>query len=278
MKSAPSGKIINLQPWQINMVKVGIIGGTGMYDADFLSAAKEVSVETPYGSPSQPITAGKIGAVDVIVIPRHGRGHKFNPTNVNYRANIHALKQLGVTHIIAPCAVGSLKEEVKPGDLVFSNQFIDRTTKRAQTFYDGEKVCHISMAEPFCPHLRRMLIAAAKRLNLAHHETGTNVIIEGPRFSTLAESNLFRSWGCSTINMTMVPECVLAREAEICYAPVAQVTDYDCWKGEAVTADMVINTLKGNVEKTKKLLLAVIPFIGEKQDCSCHAALQGALL
>src|SRR3989338_2330597 len=252
------------------MAKVGVIGGTGMDDADFLSELKEISVETPYGKSSQPVTAGKIGDVEVVVIPRHGKGHVLNPTNVNYRANIWAMKQLGVARIIAPCAVGSLKDEFKPGDLVFTDQFIDRTTKSASTFYDKDKVCHISMAEQFCPELRKLLHNSAEKLGLSHHKGGTNIVIEGPRFSTLAESNLFRSWNCDTINMTMVPECVLAREAEICYAAVAQVTDYDCWKGEAVTAEIVIATLKGNVEKTKQLLLGIIPKIPEKASCSCN--------
>ena len=260
------------------MAKVGIVGGTGMYDTDFLSEPKIIAVDTPFGKPSEPLTVGKIGNVEVVVIPRHGKGHVVNPTNVNYRANIWAMKQLGVARIIAPCAVGSLKEEFKPGDLVFTDQFIDRTTKRASTFYDKDKVCHISMAQPFCPDLRKLLHDSAERLGLPHHKEGTNVVVEGPRFSTLAESNLFRSWDCGTINMTMVPECVLAREAEICYAAVAQVTDYDCWKGEVVTAEVVISTLKNNVEKTKKLLLDVIPRIPVVAGCNCQSALKDALL
>ena len=259
-------------------MKVGIIGGTGMYDADFLSELKEIHVETPFGKPSQPLTVGRIGNTEVVIVPRHGKGHVLNPTNVNYRANIWAMKQLGVDRIIAPSAVGSLKEEFKPGDLVFTDQFIDRTTMRASTFYDKEKVCHISMAVPFCSELRKLLHNSAEKLGLPHHKAGTNVVVEGPRFSTLAESNLFRSWNCDTINMTMVPECVLAREAEICYAAVAQVTDYDCWKGEAVTAEMVIATLKSNVEKTKRLLLDVIPKIPAAASCGCHAALKDAFL
>ncbi len=260
------------------MLKLGVIGGTGMYDADFLSGAGVVEVDTPYGKPSQPVIAGKIGNVGVVVIPRHGKGHVFNPSNVNYRANIWAMKHLGVSRIIAPCAVGSLKEEFMPGDLVFTDQFIDHTAKRDSSFHDSEKVCHISMAEPFCPELRRLLRDSAERLGLPHHGSGTNIVVEGPRFSTLAESNLFRSWKCDTVNMTMVPECVLAREAEICYAAIAQVTDYDCWKGEAVTADMVIGTLKGNVEKTRRLLLDVIPMISEAAACGCQSALKGAML
>ena len=194
------------------------------------------------------------------------------------QTNIWAMKQLGVSRIIAPCAVGSLKDEFKPGELVFTSQFIDRTTKRQSTFYDKDKVCHISMAEPFCHELRMLLHNSAERLGLPHHKAGTNVVIEGPRFSTLAESNLFRSQGCDTINMTMVPECVLAREAEICYASVAQVTDYDCWKGAPVSAEMVIATLRGNVENTKKLILDAIPRIPQAAKCGCQSALKDAML
>jgi len=249
-----------------------------MYGADFLSEAKELEIDTPYGKPSQPVTTGTVNGVEVVVIPRHGKGHTLNPTNVNYRANIHALKQLKVTHILAVCAVGSLKEEIKPGDLVFTDQFIDRTTQRLSTFYDKEQVCHISMANPFCPQLRQLLSATANELNIAHHESGVNVVVEGPRFSTLAESNLFRSWDCSTINMTMVPECVLAREAEICYVAIAQITDYDCWKGKAVTASEIIATLKSNVEKTKKLLVAAVPKLTDDKSCECSEALKNALI
>ncbi len=260
------------------MYKVGIIGGTGMYDADFVSQPKTVEVETPFGKPSSPVVVGFIGKSEVVLIPRHGTGHTINPSNVNYRANIWAMKQLGVKRIIAPCAVGSLKEEIRPGDLVFTDQFIDRTTSRHSTFYDKGKVCHVSMAQPFCPELRALLQDASVRLGLKFHASGTNVVVEGPRFSTLAESSLFRMWNCDTINMTMVPECILAREAEICYSAIAQVTDYDCWKGEAVTADMVVSTLKSNVEKTKRLLLDLVPAIPENAKCNCQSALKSAML
>lgn len=259
-------------------MRIGIIGGTGMYDADFLLEPRAVVIDTPFGKPSEPVSVGKIGSTEVVVIPRHGKGHIMNPTNVNYRANIWAMKRLGVTRIIAPCAVGSLREEIKPGDLVFTDQFIDRTTKRISTFYDKEKVCHISTAQPFCPELRKLLIDSAEKLNLPHHKSGTNIVIEGPRFSTKAESNLFRSLGCDTINMTMIPECVLAREAEICYAAVAQVTDYDCWRDTVVEFTDIINTLKANVEKTKKLLLEVIPKIPLQRNCSCGSALKNAFI
>jgi 5'-methylthioadenosine phosphorylase len=257
---------------------IGIIGGTGMDNADFLEEVEEIKIETPYGNPSQPVMRGKIRGVDVVIIFRHGKGHKINPTNVNNRANIFAMKKLGVTRILAPCAVGSLKEEIKPGDLVVLDQFIDKTTSRISTFYDKNKVCHISMAEPFCSELRKLAIETGKKLKLPIHEKGINVVMEGPRFSTKAESQLHRSWGADTINMTLVPECTLAREMQICYVPIAQVTDYDCWKESTVTAEVIVRTLKDNLEKTKKLLLNVIPEIPEKKGCNCEDALTHALL
>ena len=259
------------------MVKIGIIGGTGVYDPKLVEDEKSNKIHTPYGPTSDFVMTGKFKGIDIVVIPRHGMGHIVNPTNVNYRANIYAMKQLGVTHIIAPSAVGSLKEEYKPGDLVFTDQFIDRTTKRVQTFYDGKQVCHISMAEPMCGNLRGLLMQAAQKLGLSFHKTGTIIVVEGPRFSTKAESNLFRSWNADIIGMTMVPEVVLAREAEICYASVGMVTDYDCWKEEEVTGDMVVATMKKNAVNVKKLLEAVIPLIKD-DDCACRHALKHALM
>ncbi len=259
-------------------MRIGIIGGTGMYDADFLENPQETKVHTPYGSPSMPVTIGRIEGVEVVVIPRHGKGHVHNPTNVNYRANIWAMKELDVMRIIAPCAVGSLKEEIRPGELVFTDQFVDRTTKRNQTFYDGSPVCHISMAEPFCPELRGLLSQTADELRLRNHKKGTNIVIEGPRFSSMTESNLYRGMGIDTINMTMVPEVVLAREAQICYAAVAQVTDYDNFADKPVDADEIIRTLNENVAKTKLLLQKVIPKISETRVCKCREAINSALI
>ena len=255
------------------MVKIGIIGGSGVDDPKIMPDAKKIKVHTPYGATSDLAAIGTVKGIPVVVIPRHGDAHRINPTNVNYRTNIWAMKELGVTHIIAPTACGSLREEIKPGDLVFIDQFIDRTTKRHQTFYEGTKVCHIPMAEPFCPKLRNALIETAKELNISHHKKGTMVTIEGPRFSTKAESNLFRSWGCDTINMTTVPEAVLAREAGICYQPVAMSTDYDCWHEteESVTIEMILKTMKGNAENVKKLLLSSIAKIKD-WECSCKTA------
>ncbi|MEA3378931.1 MAG: S-methyl-5'-thioadenosine phosphorylase, partial [Nanoarchaeota archaeon] len=212
------------------MVKVGIIGGSGVYDSEILEDIKEVKVHTPFGATSDSLTIGRMQGTDIVFLPRHGQGHKINPTNVPYRANIWAMKELGVTHILAPSAVGSLKEEIKPGDIVFSNQFIDRTLHRRSTFYEGSQVCHISVAEPCCNSLRKLLIESANSLGFPFHEKGTCVVIEGPRFSTRAESNVFKSWNADIIGMTMAPEVVLAREAQICYQTIATVTDYDVWK------------------------------------------------
>jgi 5'-methylthioadenosine phosphorylase len=257
-------------------MKIGIIGGTGIDHPDILQNREEIAIGTKFGSPAGLVVTGEVRGVAVALIARHGHDHSINPTNVPYQAHIMALKQLGCTHILAGTAVGSLKEEIKPGDLVFTNQFIDRTTKRKQTFYEQDKVCHISVAEPFCRDLRQLLNDTAQQLGLPHHKQGTAVIIEGPRFSTKAESELFRSWNADIINMTMVPECVLAREAEICYANISMVTDYDVWHDSEVSNQKVVETMKQNVEKLKQLLTAVIPRIQEVQ-CGCKTALQGAM-
>lgn len=261
------------------MVVVGIIGGSGVDDPKILKDVAHKKAHTPYGAPSDTLTVGTVAGVKVVIVPRHGEGHRFNPTTVNYRANVWALKEEGVTHIIAPTACGSLREEIKPGDLVFIDQFIDRTTKRPSTFYEGHAVCHIPMGEPFCPRLRAALIEAAKAQKVRFHPKGTMVTIEGPRFSTRAESNVFRSWGADTINMTTVPEAVLAREAGICYQPIAMSTDYDCWhQSEApVTVEMILRTMGQNAQAVKALLLAVIPAIKDWQ-CECQTAIESAVL
>jgi 5'-methylthioadenosine phosphorylase len=259
------------------MVKIGIIGGSGVYDPKLLEDSKKIKVHTPYGKTSDFVTVGKFKGVDMVVIPRHAEGHRINPSDVNYRANIWAMKELGVTHIIATGAVGSLKEEIKPGDLMFTDQFIDRTTKRASTFYEGTQVCHISIAEPTCKELRKILAEEAKSLGVPFHEKGTCVVIEGPRFSTKAESAMHRSWGADVVGMTMVPECVLAREVGICYATVALITDYDVWKEQHVTIDEIIRVMGGNLEKFKKLVAATIPRIADK-DCECKEAAKNSLI
>ncbi len=262
------------------MVKVGIIGSSGLNSVSFFDGPVEKrKVHTPYGAPSDLVTVGRIGNNEVFVIPRHGASHHIQPSHVNFRANIGALKELGVSVVFAPTAVGSLREEIKPGHLVFPDQFIDRTTRRAQTFYNGQVICHIGMADPFCQRLRERLAQAAKELQLAQHGKGTVVTIEGPRFSSRAESHMFRSWGADIINMTTVPEVVLAREAGLCYAAIAMSTDYDCWRvsEEAVTLEMVLGTMKSNAERVTTLLRKVI---SELQDvpCSCSEAIKSALV
>lgn len=255
---------------------IGLIGGTGVYDPKLLQDSKQLKLTTPYGMTSDLVTTGKLAGKDVVIIPRHGSSHFFNPTNVPFRANIWAMKELGVTKIISVNAVGSLKEELKPGDFVFTDQFIDRTTKREQTFYPTGKIAHISVAEPFCNGLRKLLIEKAAGLKYGFHNHGTCVVIEGPRFSTRAESNLFKSWGADTVNMTLVPEVVLAREAEICYANIAMVTDYDAWKDHSVVNTDVLKVMKENIEKVKKLLMAVLPQIDDKKICACNGAMKDA--
>jgi 5'-methylthioadenosine phosphorylase len=258
--------------------EIGIIGGTGLYDSELLKNVKEVNVDTPYGAPSDAITIGDLAGRRVAFLPRHAKKHTIRPTDVNSRANIFALKKLGVQRILAPSAVGSLKEDYKPGDIVFVDQFIDRTTKREQTFYTGKKVCHISVAEPMCRELRQTLIALAKDIGIRTHDTGTYVCIEGPRFSTKAESRLFRSWDADVIGMTLVPECVLAREAELCYTSIATVTDYDVWKDEVVSADEVVATMKVSVEKVKHIILEAVARLPKDCSCECKNALKGAFL
>ncbi len=261
------------------MLKIGIIGGSGLENPNILQEAREVEVTTPYGKPSSPLKVGKILGIDVVLLSRHGRTHSIMPTNVPNQANIWALKQQGCTHILASTACGSLREEIKPGDFVFINQFIDRTTKRAQTFYEEGKVCHIPMAEPFCSKLRLLLDQSAHELGLPCHKEGTMITIEGPRFSTKAESKMFRSWGADVINMSTVPEVVLAREAGICYAAVAMSTDYDCWREteEAVNIEQVLKVFHHNAEKVIKLFIHTVPKIQE-WECRCREDVKTAVI
>jgi 5'-methylthioadenosine phosphorylase len=241
-------------------IKIGIIGGSGMDDPRLLKDKKENKVKTPYGSPSSLLTTGKINGVDVVILARHGRGHSIYPTGVNYRANVYSLKQEGCSHILATTAVGSLREKIKPGDLVFVDQFIDFTKQRSLTFHTKKQVVHTPMAEPFCKDLRSLLVKAAKELKLRHHAKGTVVTIEGPRFSTRAESHMFRMLGADVINMSTVPEVILARELGLCYQSIAMSTDYDCWKEgeEPVTWEMILATMHKNSENVKQLLLTTI--------------------
>ena len=258
--------------------EIGIIGGSGVYDPGLFEEVEEVKVYTPFGAPSSLISLGTYRGVKVAFIPRHGRGHTIPPHRVNYRANIWALRELGVKRVIASSAVGSLREDYKPGDFVIPDQFIDRTRKRFDTFYEGGQLCHISSADPFCPQLREFFIGLTKELGFQVHDRGTYVCIEGPRFSTRAESRLFRSWGADIIGMTLYPECVLAREAELCYVSVAMVTDYDVWAERPVSTEEVIRTMRSNAEKFKKLIMEAIPRIPKERTCDCQHALKDALL
>ncbi|MBW2989279.1 S-methyl-5'-thioadenosine phosphorylase [Candidatus Woesearchaeota archaeon] len=262
------------------MVKIGIIGGSGLEDPKILKDAKEIEVGTKFGVPSSALTVGKVGDISVVILSRHGKKHSIHPGNVNYRANIMALKDQGCTHIIASSACGSLREDIKPGDFVVVDQFIDRTNGRQSTFYDKDSVAHIPMAEPFCCESRDVLYEAGKKLNLKVHEKGTVVTIQGPRFSTKAESSLFRSWNCDVINMSTVPECVLAREAGICYAVICMATDYDCWHEteENVDIQAVLKTFRQNAKKVVELFLKAIPMIKENPECSCRKDIKSAVI
>ena len=256
----------------------GVIGGTGLYDPNLLKNVEEITVETPYGKPSDSITVGELAGKTVAFLPRHGKKHTIRPTDINVQANIFALKKLGVKRILAPSTVGSLREEYHPGEIAFIDQFIDRTTKREQSFYTQDRVCHISVAEPMCPELRKNLIDVAKGLDIKMHQIGTYVCIEGPRFSTKAESKMYRQWGADVVGMTLVPECVLAREAEICYANISTVTDYDVWKDHVVSVDDVLATMKNNIENVKRIIAQTIEKMPSECGCTCNQALKGAFV
>jgi len=254
--------------------KIGIIGGTGIYDEELFKIAETVKVSTPYGPPSDEIMIGAIGGRDIAFLPRHGRGHVHPPHRINYRSNVWALKELGVERIISPCAVGSLQERYEPGQIVIVDQFIDFTKRRDYTYFDGPKTVHIGVADPFCPELRGLFAAKAKELNIPHQTTGTYVCIEGPRFSTRAESGMFRNFA-EVIGMTLVPECQLAREMEMCYLSLAMVTDYDVWSDMPVDAATVIRTMQQNIAKIRNLLAAAIPEIPERREgCDCPRTLE----
>ncbi len=240
--------------------KLGIIGGSGLYKMEGFEKTKWIKVKTVWGLPSDEILVAKFGKEEICFIPRHSRGHKINPTNINFRANIDAMKQLGVTDIISVSAVGSLKENLEPGKFVIVDQFIDRTFSRTKTFFDEDIVAHVSMAKPTSPGLSDCCEAALKKLDIKNQRGGTYVVMEGPQFSTLAESNLYRSWGADVIGMTNMPEAKLAREAEIRYCTVAMVTDYDCWHPDhdEVDVNMVVQTLLNNASNAQNMIKEVI--------------------
>ena len=240
--------------------KLGIIGGSGLYKMEGFEKTKWKKINTPWGEPSDEVLIAKLGREEIYFIPRHSRGHKINPTNINFRANIDAMKQLGVTDIVSVSAVGSLKEDLEPGKFVIVDQFIDRTFSRTKTFFDEEIVAHVSMAKPTSPGLSNCCETALKKLNIKYQKGGTYVVMEGPQFSTLAESNLYRTWGADVIGMTNMPEAKLAREAEIRYCTVAMVTDYDCWHPDhdEVDVKMVIQTLMKNAANAQNMIKEII--------------------
>jgi len=263
------------------MSKIGIIGGSGLYDIEGLTQIEKVGLKTPFGSPSDEFILGKLEDKEVVFLPRHGKGHKILPTELNYRANIYGMKKLGVERIISASAVGSLKEELKPQHFVLADQFVDRTNQaRKSTFFGEGIVAHISFAEPTCENLREQLLSAGKKLGIAMHPKGTYLNMEGPAFSTRAESHLYRSWGMDVIGMTNIAEARLAREAEICYATIAMVTDYDCWRieEEEVTIDLILQNMRKNVENTKKLIKETLALMDGKRNCTCRSALEGAII
>jgi len=263
-----------------DIAEIGIFGGTGIYDSELLQDSKEITIETPYGKTSDTITIGEFEGKRIAFMPRHGKKHSIPPHLINYCANIWAFKELGISRIISPMAVGSLKEEIKPGDFVLPTQFIDFTKSRKNSFSKEGKVIHISVADPFCPELQKIVSETANNQDITLHEDCTYACIEGPRFSTKAESIFYKSTGADIIGMTLVPECQLAREAQMCYISISTVTDYDVWAEKPVTAKEVMDTLSKNVQVTKKLLkelLGEIPtnFASERK-CSCEKALTEA--
>jgi len=261
-------------------VKIGVIGGSGLYEIEGLTDVEEISVETPFGAPSDVIVVGTLEGVRVAFLPRHGRGHRIMPSELPVRANIYALKSLGVERIISVSACGSMKEEIAPLDIVIPDQLFDRTKTRASTFFGDGLVVHISFANPFCPHLSQSLYEAAVEVGARVHKGGTYLCIEGPQFSTKGESRVYRSWGVDVIGMTAIPEAKLAREAEICYATMAMVTDYDVWHEAegTVTVEMVVRNLLRNVDAAKRVLRTLLPRIPSQRDCPCATALKDAII
>jgi len=260
--------------------KIGVIGGTGLYDIEGMTDIEEVDITTPFGKPSDTITIGKLEGVGIAFLPRHGKGHRILPTELPVRANIYALKSLGVEHIIAINSAGSFKLEVKPGDLVILDQLIDRTRSRVNSFFGDGIAAHIPFAEPFCPVLSQILYQAAQGVGAAVHPRGTCIVMEGAAFSTRAESRLYKSWGADVIGMTALPEAKLAREAEICYAVVACVTDYDSWheRTEPVTIDVILRVQHQNIDAAKQIIKLAVSRIPPRRDCECATALKTAFV
>lgn len=262
---------------------LGIIGGSGIYNLEGLTETHWEKISSPFGEPSDELLFGKIHGESLVFLPRHGRGHPLSPSDINYQANIDVLKRVGVTDLISVSAVGSLREDLKPGMFVIIDQFIDRTVSRPRSFFGKGCVAHVSMAHPICSRLAKTVYETARKLGIESVLGGTYLAMEGPQFSTYAESQMYRGWGCDVIGMTNIPEAKLAREAEICYTTIAMVTDYDCWHPDHdhVTVQQIIETFSNNAAKAQKLLQAVIPAIQKDRsapDCACRHALDFALI
>jgi 5'-methylthioadenosine phosphorylase len=260
--------------------KIGVIGGTGLYDIEGMKNVEEIRVDTPFGKPSDSIVTGTLEGTGIAFLSRHGRGHILSPSEIPSRANIYALKSLGVEHIIAVCSAGSFRKEIEPGHLLIPDQIIDRTRLRESTFFGNGIVGHIAFADPFCPALSDIVYESAKETGVTVHKGGTFVVMEGPAFSTRAESRLYRSWGADLIGMTALPEAKLAREAEICYAIIGCVTDYDSWwkSAEAITVDVILDILHRNVDTARDIIRRSVTRIPAERSCSCPAALRTAFV
>jgi len=259
---------------------VGVIGGSGLYELEGLTGVEEIRLSTPFGDPSDSYIVGNLAGVKMVFLPRHGRGHRILPSELNYRANIWGMKKLGVTRIISVAACGSMRAEIKPGHLVVPDQFIDLSKGRVTTFFGDGIVAHMVYADPICPHLADALYNAGLAAGATMHKGGAYLNMEGPQFSTRAESNVYRSWGASVIGMTNAPEAKLSREAEICYATLALSTDYDCWHEteEDVSIEAVLAVMRANIAKSKQVITNAVPQIAEERSCACKNALAGAII
>lgn len=261
-------------------VRIGVIGGSGHYEMEGMEDISLKKITTPFGTPSDKFILGTLKGAKIAFLPRHGRRHKLMPTEINFRANIYGMKALGVERIISVSAVGSMKEDIEPGDIVIPDQFYDHTKQRKSTFFGDGIVGHVSMADPVCPELTSILYDAGKKIGARVHKGGTYFCIEGPQFSTRAESMIYRKWGVDVIGMTNIQEAKLAREAEICYATLALATDYDCWHehAEDVTVDIVVSILEKNVDTAKRIIIESAGMLKKERNCSCHKALEGSII
>jgi 5'-methylthioadenosine phosphorylase len=262
----------------MSQATIAVIGGTGLYQIEGMTDIREIDVDTPYGATSDSIIIGNLNGTGIAFLPRHGRGHRIQPSAIPNRANIYALKTLGVEHILAINSCGSFKDELKPGSLLVPDQVIDLTKNRPGTFFGEGLVGHVSMADPFCPELSKLLFQAAQEAGAEVNQRGTYICMEGPAFSTRAESRLYKSWGADVIGMTVFPEAKLAREAELCYATLCCITDYDAWKEEHVTADVIIGYMQKNIALAKNIVKLMTAKIPKKRTCACPTALQTALV